>query len=172
MPPLATATSLAPRLRSKPPSLYKWRRVWLASALKWSAHSLIVNLPARFNDEQEDANASQSCQGERYKKSFHERSSRKTSNSLRMIVPTDGSSCLLLSGAFGRSPFCWQLSAGHSPACLQALFTGRAIRPNSKRSLASQRDWSKLTTNKMKGSVLGGIAAEPNSLPGVEGCGN
>jgi hypothetical protein len=37
-------------------------------------------------------------------------------------VPTDGSSCLLLSGEFGRSPFCWQLAAGHSPACLEADF--------------------------------------------------
>jgi hypothetical protein len=50
-----------------------------------------------------------------------------------MIVPTDGNSCLLLSGEFGKSPFCWQLSAGIDPACLQADFTGRSIRSNSKR---------------------------------------
>jgi hypothetical protein len=60
-----------------------------------------------------------------------------------MIVPTDGGSCLLLSGEFGRSPFCWQLSAGWNPACLQAHFTGRPIRSNSKHSFSS-RGCSKL----------------------------
>jgi hypothetical protein len=87
----------------------------------WSIHLLIVDLPARLNNEQENANASQSDYGERDKKCFHELSS-KNIQLLRMIVPTDGSSCLLLSGEFGRSPFCWQLAAGHSPACLEADF--------------------------------------------------
>jgi len=39
----------------------------------------------------------------------------KNIEQLRLIVPTDGSSCLLLSGEFGRSPFSWQLSAGNGP---------------------------------------------------------
>jgi hypothetical protein len=43
----------------------------------------------------------------------------KNIEKMAMIVPTDGSSCLLLSGEFGRSPFCWQPSAGHGPATLQ-----------------------------------------------------
>jgi hypothetical protein len=38
---------------------------------------LIVDLPARFNDEQENANASQSGQGEHNKKCFHDLGSKK-----------------------------------------------------------------------------------------------
>src|ERR1700685_882158 len=66
-----------------------------------------------------------------------------------MKVPTDGSSCLLLSGEFGRSPFFWQLSAEENPACLQAHFTGRPIRSNSKRRFSSRR-CSKLLTAENK----------------------
>jgi len=77
---------------------------------------LIVDLPARFNDEQENANAGHSGNGEHYKKCFHDLALQKISKKLEMIVPTDGSSCLLLSGAFGRSPLCWQPLAGHGPS--------------------------------------------------------
>src|ERR1700685_962713 len=56
-----------------------------------------------------------------------------------MKVPPDGSSCLLLSGEFGRSPVFWQLSAEENPACLQARFTGRPLRSNSKRRFSSGR---------------------------------
>jgi hypothetical protein len=38
---------------------------------------LIVNLPARFNDEQEKANAGQRHNGEADKKRFHELRSKK-----------------------------------------------------------------------------------------------
>jgi hypothetical protein len=72
---------------------------------------LIVNLPAWFKDEQEKANGGQCRNGEADKKRFHELRS-KSIEWLRMIVPTDGSSCLLLSGAFGKSPFSWQPSGG------------------------------------------------------------
>jgi hypothetical protein len=38
---------------------------------------LIVDLPARFNDEQENANAGHSGNGERNKKGFHDLGSKK-----------------------------------------------------------------------------------------------
>jgi len=71
---------------------------------------LIVDLPARFNDEQENANASHSGYAEHNKKCFHDLGSKK------YLAPTDGNSCLLVSGAFGRSPLCWQPLAGHGPS--------------------------------------------------------
>src|ERR1700681_1448060 len=50
----------------------------------------------------------------------------------RVIVPTDGNSCLLLSGDFGKSPFYRQPSAGQGSSCLEAYDTGRPIRSDSK----------------------------------------
>jgi hypothetical protein len=41
---------------------------------------LIVNLPARLNDEQENANAGHSGNGEHYKKCFHDLALQKISN--------------------------------------------------------------------------------------------
>jgi hypothetical protein len=38
---------------------------------------LIVDFPARFDDEQEKANAGHTGQGERYKKCFHDLGSKK-----------------------------------------------------------------------------------------------
>jgi hypothetical protein len=50
---------------------------WPIQALSSSVQSLIVNLPARLDNEQENANAGQSYYGERDEKCFHDLRSKK-----------------------------------------------------------------------------------------------